>query len=63
MKPKAHKQFMNMVMEGLVDEFMNDMSFEEDDYEDLLKWVVHEEQQNMQQFERRQVINVPSLFQ
>jgi hypothetical protein len=53
MKLKAHKQFMNLVMEGLVNEFMNDMSFEEDDYEDLLKWVVHEEQQNMQQFEGR----------
>jgi hypothetical protein len=50
-------------MEGLVDEFMNDMSFEEDNYEDWLKWVVHEEQKNMQQFERKQVIDVLSLFQ
>ncbi len=54
---------MNLVMEGLVDEFMNDMSFEEDNYEDWLKWVVHEEQKNMQQFERKQVIDVLSLFQ
>jgi hypothetical protein len=35
-KLKAHKQFMNLAMEGLVDEFMIDMSFEEDDYEDCL---------------------------
>jgi hypothetical protein len=62
-KLKALKQLMNMAMEGLVDECMNDISFEEDDYEDWLKWVVHEKQQNMQQFEGRQVIDVPSLFQ
>lgn len=60
---KDPKQFMNLVMEGLVDEFMNDMSFEENEYEDWLKWVVHEKQQNMQQFEGKQVIDVPSLFQ
>lgn len=54
---------MNLVMEGLVDEFMNDMSFEENEYEDWLKWVVHEKQQNMQQFEGKQVIDVPSSFQ
>jgi len=35
---------MNLIMEGLIDEFMNDMSFEEDEYEDWLKWVVHEKQ-------------------
>jgi hypothetical protein len=32
---------MNLVMEGSSDEFMNDVLFEEDDYEDWLKWVVH----------------------
>lgn len=40
-KLEAPRQFMNLVMEGSSDEFMNDVLFEEDDYEDWLKWVVH----------------------
>jgi hypothetical protein len=32
---------MNLVMEGPANEFMNDVSSEEDDAEDWLRWVVH----------------------
>jgi hypothetical protein len=32
---------MNLVMEGQTSECMNDVSSEEDDYEDWLKWVAH----------------------
>jgi hypothetical protein len=36
-KLAARRQFMNLVMEGPADQFMNDVSCEEDDYEDWLK--------------------------
>lgn len=50
-KLEAPGQCMNLVMEGPANEFMNDVSSEEDDAEDWLRWVVHQEQQNMLQFE------------
>ncbi len=53
---------MNLVMEGQTSECMNDVSSEEDDYEDWLKWVAHQKQQNMLQFEGEEVTNLPSLF-
>lgn len=49
-KFEALCQYMNLVMEEQVDEFMNGAMLEEDDYEDWLKWASHKEQQNMHQF-------------
>lgn len=50
-------------MEGHVDEFMNDTTHVEDNYEDWLKWVAHEKQQNVHKFENNQGTKVPTLFQ
>ncbi len=49
-------------MEGQADEFMNDTTLE-DDYEDWLKWVAHEKQENAHKFENNQGIEIPTLFQ
>jgi hypothetical protein len=38
---------MNLVLEEQADKFMNEVAYEEDDYEDWLKWASHKEQQNM----------------
>ncbi len=56
-------QYLNLVMEEQANEFMNEVVSKEDDYEDQLKWALHEEQQNMHQFGGFQNTKVPYPFQ